>query len=181
MLGGGPALSGQAEARISANTVRFIASFEGFAPACYNDPAGHATIGYGHLIHLGPCTRRDRKAWGTLSPRQARQLLRTDLVYYRDQVRERIWKRLPDKVWTALISYTYNLGPGYLDFVENRARRPDTWVAWQFNRGNFRRAANQMRIYNRAEIAGKLVVLEGLRRRREAERRLIFEAIGIQP
>ena len=36
--------------------LRLIAEFEGFSPVPYNDPAGHCTVGYGELLHLGNCT-----------------------------------------------------------------------------------------------------------------------------
>ena len=35
-----------------------IARFEGFVARPYNDAAGHATIGFGHLLHRGPVDGR---------------------------------------------------------------------------------------------------------------------------
>lgn len=58
-----PLLPAQADA-VSMKTTRFVATFEGFLTCPYNDPAGHATIGYGHLLHYGGVTKKDRKRWG---------------------------------------------------------------------------------------------------------------------
>ena len=33
----------------------FITQFEGVRRELYNDPAGHCTIGVGHLVHTGGC------------------------------------------------------------------------------------------------------------------------------
>jgi GH24 family phage-related lysozyme (muramidase) len=169
--------SSAAEARIDQGTVRMIAFYEGFSPTCVNDPAGHASIGYGHLIHLGPCTKKDRKRWGRITRAQADSLLRQELKYFRQEIKRRVHVGLKPRIWTALLSFTYNLGPGYLDFVDG-AKTPPTHVAKQLNKKNFKRAARQMRIYNGAYIGKKRVVLEGLKRRRNHEYRLIIQAIS---
>ncbi len=69
---------GQADA-VSLKTTRFVASFEGFLSCPYADPAGHATIGYGHLLHYGPPTRKDRKKWGCIGKARGLKMLRSDL------------------------------------------------------------------------------------------------------
>src|ERR1700674_3969990 len=48
-------ISGSSPIAISDQGTRFIAQFEGFDPKLVNDAAGHCTIGFGHLVHLGPC------------------------------------------------------------------------------------------------------------------------------
>lgn len=69
-----------AEARsISRAGLKFIADWEGFRGQLYNDPAGHCTIGFGHLVHHGPCngTEPERFKRG-LTRAQALALLRED-------------------------------------------------------------------------------------------------------
>jgi GH24 family phage-related lysozyme (muramidase) len=46
--------------KIDAHGLHLIAGFEGFVDRPYNDSAGNATIGYGHLIHRGPVTLADQ-------------------------------------------------------------------------------------------------------------------------
>jgi GH24 family phage-related lysozyme (muramidase) len=166
-----------ADAKITSKTVKYNAYWEGgpfLVP--YNDPAGHATIGYGHLLHLGPVTRKDRLRWGKITKKRALQLLRQDLRSSEQSIKERVKVRLTDPMWTALISYTFNLGPGYLDYVDG-SKTPRTYVAAQLNKGNYLTAARQMRIYNGAYIGNKRVVLAGLKRRRNSEFRLMVKGI----
>jgi len=37
--------------QLSAKGAALIGKHEGFEPRPYNDPTGHCTVGYGHLIH----------------------------------------------------------------------------------------------------------------------------------
>ena len=50
-----------AKLRVSAHGLELIANFEGYEANLYNDAAGHATIGVGHLLHHGPYTTTDRR------------------------------------------------------------------------------------------------------------------------
>ena len=47
---------------ISDAGLEFITGHEGLRLELYNDPAGHATIGVGHLVHLGPIDGRASEA-----------------------------------------------------------------------------------------------------------------------
>lgn len=40
----------------STSIITFLKSCEGFRSGAYNDSLNNCTIGYGHLLHLGPCT-----------------------------------------------------------------------------------------------------------------------------
>jgi GH24 family phage-related lysozyme (muramidase) len=166
--------------RTSGFTVKFIGDFEGFYPRPYNDPVGHCTIGYGHLIHLGNCTRRDRRKWGRLTEAEARRLLRKNLKSYEGAIFDRIGKApISPLMMTALTSFTFNLGAGYLD-RKPRSKRyglKATNVAANIRRGNYLRAANQMRQYDGAISGGSRIVLPGLTRRRKSERRLMIRGI----
>lgn len=101
--------------KTSEKGVEFIAKMEGFEPFPYNDPAGHATIGFGHLLHLGPVTDEDRLAWGAGGITVARglELLRDDLVRVENVLeglargaRELLSQHEVD----ALASFTFNVG-----------------------------------------------------------------------
>lgn len=99
--------------RVSRRGVRFIAQFEGFPSSQpYNDPVGHCTVGYGHLLHFGNCTQADRGKWHDITKREARRLLRRDLQEYADAVRNSVHRRLRQRDLDALTSFTFNNGIG---------------------------------------------------------------------
>lgn len=163
---------------IHPKTIDFIAGFEGYYAEPYNDTAGHCTIGYGHLIHYGGCTRKDYKKWGSLSEAEARQLLRKDLRSYEGAVRERIGStRVTRPMMTALTSFTFNLGPGMLDRYRSPYLKRTTNVAGKLRNLNYLGAARDMRIYDGVVSGGKRVVLAGLTRRRNEEFKLMKQGI----
>ena len=159
------------EARLSNKTVKLIAYYEGWSPCVLDDPAGNASIGYGHLIHLGHATKRDRKRWGCITKREGRALLKKELRYTEQEIHDRIDVRLTEPMWRALISYTYNLGSGYLDRVVGK--HTTTNVAKRINKGYYLQAAKEMRIYDGARVGKKIVVFPGLTKRRNQEYRLM--------
>lgn len=159
-------------------TTKFVAGFEGFVSCPYADPAGHATIGYGHLLHYGPPTRADRKKWGCLTETQALRLLRTDLRETESEVMDRI-KGVPatPPMITALTSFAFNLGAGYLDFQPRRGSRPATNVGRALRAGKYWRAARQMLFFDGIVVGGKRYELEGLQIRRRKEYQLMARGI----
>ncbi len=100
--------------RTSLRGREFLTREEGIVLHAYNDPAGHATFGVGHLIHLGPCTAADFRAWGSKSnpktPAFAMQVLGWDLKRYEATVREAVGRRLPQHKFDALVSLAFNIG-----------------------------------------------------------------------
>ena len=162
----------------SMKTANFISHFEGFSPCPYNDPAGHATIGYGHLLHYGKVTRKDRLTIPCLSKRQGRKLLRSDLRYYQSEVVQRIkGARVTAPMMTALVSFAYNLGPGLLDQRESNGFTRRTRIASHVVRGNYRIAVRQMRIYDGVIANGQRYELPGLTRRRNTEAALFMRGV----
>lgn len=148
--------------QLSSKGAAFIAAYEGYRDAVYEDAAGHCTIGYGHLLHLGGCTRPDAARWGTLSRDRALALLWEDAATYATGVRS----ALPDTQLTqaqfdALVSLAYNIGNG--GFRSSSVRevlaqdRPDY-------------AAVPSRLMRWVSAGG--VKLPGLQRRRSNEGRL---------
>lgn len=95
--------------QISEAGIAFIAQFEGFSPVAYDDPAGNCTLGYGELLHLGPCTDADRTV--TLSEAEGLERLRTKAEPYGDAV-ARTTRPLNQNEFDALSSLCYNIGPG---------------------------------------------------------------------
>jgi lysozyme len=104
--------------KLSRAGTELIASFEGFVATPYNDSADNATIGYGHLLHLGPVTPADRAKWGTLSRSTALALLADDAAGFEHAVSAAIRVSLgtiPAHAQTrfdALVSLAFNIGAG---------------------------------------------------------------------
>ena len=99
------------ELSLSEAGASFIAAYEGFRPTPYNDLANHCTIGYGHLIHRGPCTSADRSSWGTISRERGLALLRSDAGVAVNGVRTSLPATpLHQHEFDALVSFTYNIG-----------------------------------------------------------------------
>ena len=171
---------------VSRATTDFIAEFEGVCLTPCNDPVDYATIGHGHLIDYRPVNRSDwKRVWvrnqkrpGRLTPGEAKRLLRKDLKAYEASVLERIrGVRVTAPMMTALTSFAFNLGPGYLDLKRSNGFTRQTNVAGKLRRGRYYKAARDMRIYDGVIQGGRRIVLAGLTRRRNDEFKLMVRGI----
>ena len=101
------------EQDLSAAGVRFIAGFEGFSPRLYNDPCGHCTIGYGHLVHLGRCNGNEPADFKREITRdQGFDLLRQDTKAAERAVNQRVQVVLTQYQFDALVGFVFNVGAG---------------------------------------------------------------------
>lgn len=87
-----------------------IERFEGFRARPYNDRAGNATIGYGHLLHHGPVTAEDVRRWGVITPSEGTKLLHGDIATAVKAVHEVVHVPLTQSQFDALVSFTFNVG-----------------------------------------------------------------------
>lgn len=111
-----PARVPVAQLGLTAKGATFIATWEGFVATPYDDAGGNCTIGFGHLLHRGSCTDRDRAAWGTITRARGTQLLRSDAAGFVDGLHTRLaGKRYHPWEFDALVSFTYNIGLGNFD------------------------------------------------------------------
>jgi GH24 family phage-related lysozyme (muramidase) len=154
---------------LSKRGAKLIAEFEGLRPRLYNDPAGHCTIGIGHLVHRGRCNGSEPAQFKRgITPDQAYALLTRDARRMSKAVNG-LRVPLNQNQFDALVSFTYNLGPGWTVQNNNlrrllRARR-------------FRDVPRELMTWVHA--GGR--VLPGLVRRRKAEGRLFVAPIGPAP
>ena len=157
LLGAGPRANGH---RLSDRGIEFIGRFEGFRGALYNDPAGHCTIGYGHLVHRGRCNGSEpAELRAGITRERAAQLLRSDAAVAVAAVRDSVAVALTQAQFDALVSFTFNVGAG--------AFRRSTLLA-RLNAGRHEAVPAQLRRWVTA--SGR--TLPGLVARREAESRL---------
>lgn len=146
---------------ISDEGIVFISNWEGWLNKPYNDPVGHCTIGFGHLLHRGPCTSADYDEWGTISKKKGYQLLRADTKFAGDAVVKLVKVKLNQDQFDALTSFTFNCGVGALT---------SSTLLKKLNAGDYKGAADELPKWVYAD--GQK--LPGLVRRREAERKLFL-------
>lgn len=145
---------------LSDNGAAFIARFEGLRTKLYNDPSGHCSIGYGHLVHRGPCNGTEPAEFRAgISQQRATRLLKSDAGVAASAVNQHVKVKLTQQQFDALVSFTYNVGAG--------AFRESTLLQ-RLNAGRYDAVRGQLRLWNKG--GGK--VLPGLVSRREAEARL---------
>ena len=148
---------GARDGRLSDAGARFIAEFEGFRSTLYNDPAGHCTIGYGHLVHKGRCNGSEPAEFRRgITRERALELLKADAASAAAAVERSVRVPLKQHQRDALISFVFNVGAG--NFERSTLLR-------ELNAGRYDAVPAQL---NRWVNAGGRR-LEGLVRRRQAE------------
>ena len=133
--------------KTSSKGVSLIKQFEGCRLKAYKCPAGVWTIGYGHTAGV--------KAGDIITQETAESYLRNDLVTYEKAVMnyDGIY-HFNQNQFDALVSFTYNCGPGNLKNLTQSGKRTIAQIS------------EKLLLYNKA--GG--VTLLGLQRRRSAEK-----------
>ena len=105
--------SNKAERGLSTRGAAFIAHFEGFEPKLYNDPAGHCTIGCGHLVHHGPIDGSEEEEFRRgITRERALEILQRDAGSAADEISRSVKVDLTQAQFDALISFAFNVGNG---------------------------------------------------------------------
>ncbi|WP_394119316.1 lysozyme [Enterobacter soli] len=144
--------------RTSDKGIALIKEFEGCKLTAYQDSVGVWTIGYGWTQ---PVDGKPIRAGMTIKQETAERLLKTGLVSYESDVSRLVKVELTQGQLDALVSFTYNLGARSLS---------TSTLLRKLNAGDYAGAAEEFLRWNKA--GGK--VLNGLTRRREAERALFL-------
>lgn len=123
-----------------------------------NDGAqgGNCTVGYGHLIHGGPCTTGDHHRYDHHTAAYYRELLEKDLNKAERAVRRLIKVPLNQHRWDALVSFVFNVGVG--NFESSTLLRV-------LNKRHYSQVPAQMMRW----VHGNGGVVQGLINRRKAE------------
>ncbi len=144
----------------SPDGVDFIKHWEGLATKAYRDVAGVWTIGYGHTAGF-----RDGRfsRVSVIDEPCAEALLRADLGPREDTVRRLVAVAINQHAFDALVSFEFNTGA----LSRSTALR-------RLNDGDRDGAAEALQWWNKATVAGALIVVPGLVRRRAAEAALFL-------
>jgi lysozyme len=155
--------------KISEAGIQLIKSFEGCHSSPYRCPAGLWTIGYGHVLYPDQARLKtpERALYGIKDEHnrifeydEIDALLAADLRKFEAGVL-RLCPAAVDRQLDALVSFSYNCGLGSLQ---------SSTLRMKYNREDYDGAADEFLKWNKA--GGK--VLNGLVRRREAERALFL-------
>lgn len=139
--------------------LNIITSFEGWSSTPYLCPAGVPTIGYGSIWRRdGACVTMEHPE---ISNDEGEFLLRRELRHVEAAIGKLVKTELTENMFSALASFTYNLGSGNLQASTLRMK---------LKRGDYEGAADEFPKWRRA--GGK--ILPGLVRRRAAERALFL-------
>lgn len=139
---------------INDSGLELVKHFEGFSPKVYICPAGFKTIGYGHKLS-------ENESWEQISPRDAEILLHRDLLQAEKAVMRYITAELSDNQFSALVSFTFNLGAAALQRSSLRHK---------LNYGLYQEGANELLKW--VYCAGRKTL--GLLRRRIEEQKLFL-------
>lgn len=139
--------------KINDKGLELIKRFEGCRLTAYRCPAGVWTIGYGHT--------QDVKPGMAITKYDAERFLRQDIRRFEEGVTALVKVPLTSNQFSALVSFAFNVGVSALK---------SSTLLKKLNRGDLNGAANEFLRWNKA--GGK--ELEGLTKRREAERNLFL-------
>ena len=149
--------------KLSKKGARFIATFEGFRSELYDDPAGHCTIGCGHLVHHGRCDGSEPAEFRRgITRERALELLLEDASQAADAVNGSVRVPLNQHQFDALVSFVFNVGAGAFG---------ESTLLKKLNEGRYQDVPKQLDRWVKA--GGR--TLEGLVRRRKAEGELFAE------
>jgi lysozyme len=156
--------------KTSKRGVKFIKQHEGSVidddgiHRMYEDQAGHLTIGYGHLIR--PNELKSGIYEEGLTEEEAEDLLARDLSDAEAAVNRLVEAEINQNQFDAMVSFTFNLGPGAMQNLAEVVNRED----WEG-------AAHKIGLYNKVTdpASGKKITSRGLLRRRTEEIELFKE------
>jgi GH24 family phage-related lysozyme (muramidase) len=147
---------------LSAHGAAVIAEHEGKVNTLYDDPAGHCTIGIGHLVHRGSCDGSEPEAFRRgLSDQEVYDLFIADAGRFIEAVNDLVTVPLNQNQFDALVSFAFNVGIGALEGSTLRQK---------LNRGDYAGAAQEFAKWVKADRR----TLPGLVNRRAAEARLFL-------
>jgi lysozyme len=137
-----------------------VAGFEGLRTLTYRDPVGIPTACFGETRNIRMGMR--------FSVEQCEDLLAARLIEFDEGVARCTFVELPPERRAAMVSFAYNVGIGAYC---------GSSMVQLLNAGRTREACDELMRYVKAKKAGIYVTLNGLVRRRAAEREMCLRGI----
>lgn len=151
---------------LSVEGLRFIEAHEGFRSHLYEDSNGHATIGFGHLVHrgrIGAVPALEAPFVNGIDKAHAAVLLAKDTLSAAAAVRTFVFRPLQQHEFDALVSFAFNVGAGALQRSTlvrrvNGNATPDAiasaWLMWDKPHGILGRRRDEVRLFNEGNYGG---------------------------
>ncbi len=158
--------SGAAKPKVAAGwlaiAIAVVAPFEGLRTVAYKDPVGIPTICFGETkgVRMGD----------TATKAECQAMLEDRLQEFHADLAKCLpaLPTMPPEVQASFVSWSYNIGTG--------AACKSTLVR-KARAGDLRGACNELPKWDKARVAGKLVALPGLTRRRAEEQALCLSGL----
>ena len=135
---------------------------EGLRQYAYRDPVGILTVCYGSTT--------DVQTGKKYSLEECKARLDADMLKAIESV-ERCAPGLPEKTLAAFADAVYNMGPTIVCNTQKST------AARLLKTGDIKAACHQLPRWNKANVAGVMVSLPGLTKRRAAEKKLCLEGL----
>lgn len=154
-----------------------IKRYESFSPTPYRCPSGLWTIGWGH-------TNGVEAGSSSITEEVAERYLSEDLAFVESLIRRYVTVPLEQHQFDALVSITYNTGPGrpgkkdgiiWLKQLDPDGKPRHSTLLRMVNAGRFDEAAGEFGKW----IRGGGVVLAGLVSRRDIEKKLFLGELDV--
>ena len=152
------------EKAVSETTIAIVKEFEGFRSSAYLDTDGTPVIGYGQSRIQG----RKVRLGDSISDSAAHAALTAELETIQTEILATVKVDLNSNQLGALASLSFNTGV--------HAIKKSTLVR-KLNQKDYSGAANEFLRWNKADLGGRRVRLEGLSRRRSRERQLFLTPV----
>lgn len=149
---------------IAAAVAAVAAPFEGLRQVAYYDPPGILTVCYGHT---GPDVVKGK----VYTASECKALLEGDALEAVTTVLQCV-PNAPDSVAVAFGDAVFNIGP------KIACDKSASTAARMLAAGDWSGACNQLPRWNKTTIAGQLVELPGLTKRRAAERNICLKGLS---
>ena len=141
--------------------IDFIKKHEALRLKMYNDANGHATIGYGHLVHKGPINGSEPlELRNGITKEKAEELLLNDIKIAENAIIKLTKVYLNQSQFDALVSFCFNVGAGNYS---------GSTLLKNLNQKNYIEAENEFHKWVYGTSNGEKFILKGLVNRRTAE------------
>lgn len=146
--------------KTSKKGIDLIKHFEGLRLQTYKCSASKLTIGYGHTG-----TTKENM---TITIEEAEKLLKNDLEKFESAVNRLVGIKINQLMFDSLVCFAYNVGIGNLQ---------TSTLLKKINLNKLDEVPQEFLKWNKATVEGKLTVLNGLTKRREAEKELFLQGL----
>ena len=141
--------------KTSSKGIQFIKDWEKFVPNLYNDDSEgkHCTIGYGHLVHKGPCNGSESDEFKKgITEIRAAELFEVRLLEFEKSIQRDIEVNLYQYEFDALVSLIFNAGSNFLN--TGGKNDGETQIKKKINNKQYSEGADEMSDVTNNGLAG---------------------------